>query len=89
MTRLQRLIKLVKEEQAVVRQSATTANVAALCRHQDRLLTYCARNNQTAPYELFLVPQPIEMVATGFGWRPYVRKTAISDNFDISMQETK
>jgi len=57
MTRLQRLIKLVKEEQEVVRQSKTTANVEALCRHQDRLLTFCARNNQTAPFELFQIPE--------------------------------
>src|SRR5208337_843733 len=56
-TRLQRLIKLVREEQDVVRQSKTPENVEALCRHQDRLLTYCSRNNQTAPYELFSIPE--------------------------------
>jgi len=57
MTRLQRLIKYVKEEQDAVRQSKTPANVESLCRQQDRLLTYCARNNQTAPYELFQLPE--------------------------------
>ena len=57
MTRLQRLIKLVREEQDVVRQSKTPENVEALCRHQDRLLTYCSRNKQTAPYELFSIPE--------------------------------
>jgi hypothetical protein len=57
MTRLKRLIKIVEEEQAAVRQSGSKADVEALCRHQDRLLSFCARNNQTAPYELFQIPE--------------------------------
>ena len=52
MTRLQRLVKVVQEEQAVVRAGGTKADTEELCRHQDRLLTYIARNNKTAPSPL-------------------------------------
>ena len=57
MTRMQRLVKVVQEEQAVVWAGGTKADTEELCRHQDRLLTYCARNNKTAPYELFTIPE--------------------------------
>lgn len=56
MTRLQRLIKLVEEERSVVSAGGTAADVEALCRHQDRLLTYINRTGNTAPFELFQIP---------------------------------
>lgn len=57
MKRLKRLIKIVEAEQAVVRNGGTNADVEALCRHQDRLLSHIARTGATAPYELFQIPE--------------------------------
>ena len=53
MTRLQKLIKLVEQEQELVRQGA---DCDQLCRHQDRLLQHVVRTGKTASYDLFTVP---------------------------------
>jgi hypothetical protein len=54
MTRLQRLIKLVEDEQKIVRNGGCSEQ---LCRHQDRLLQHLSRTGKTAPYELFQIPE--------------------------------
>ena len=53
MTRLQKLVKIIKQEQELVRQGA---NAEQLRRHQDRLLQHIVRTGKTASFELFTVP---------------------------------
>ena len=53
MTRLQKLVKIIEQEQKLVRQGA---DCEQLCRHQDRLLQHVVRTGKTASFELFTVP---------------------------------
>ena len=54
MTRLQKLIKLVEQEQELVRQGA---DCEQLCRHQDRLLQHLSKTGRTCAFELFTIPE--------------------------------
>ena len=56
MTRLQKLVKIIEQEQKLVRQGA---NAEQLRRHQDRLLQHVVRTGKTAPFELFTIPEAI------------------------------
>jgi hypothetical protein len=54
MTRLQKLVKIIKQEQELVRQGAESEQ---LCRHQDRLLQHVVRTGKAASFELFTIPE--------------------------------
>jgi hypothetical protein len=54
MTRLQKLIALVEQEQELVRQGA---DCEQLCRHQDRLLQHTSKTGKTCAFELFTIPE--------------------------------
>ena len=59
MTRLERLIKVVREEQAAATAAPTPENLDSLRRTQDRLFNYAIRSgrNESVPYELFFAPK--------------------------------
>lgn len=78
MTRLQRLVKIVKEEQAVVASGGTKADTEALCRHQDRLLTFVNRTHQTVPFELFYIPPRTKML----GGKKFILVSQVHDEFN-------
>ena len=60
MTRLERLMKTVRTEQAVALLRPSAENVAELRLVQDRLLKYALRSDQSVPYDLFFFPPVIE-----------------------------
>jgi len=54
MNRMDRLIKIVKQEQELVRQGA---DCEQLCRHQDRLMQHLIRTGKNCPFDLFTIPE--------------------------------
>jgi hypothetical protein len=56
MTRLQRLIRTVEQEQAAFAANRTEENREMLHNCQDRLVRYTANSGKTAPFELFTEP---------------------------------
>ncbi len=63
MTRLERLMKTVGEEQTVAFMKPNAENVESLKRLQDRLMHYAIRSGRSVPYALFFAPPVIEGVA--------------------------
>jgi len=53
MTRMEKLVKIIEQEQEVVRQGGESEQ---LCRHQDRLLQHLVRTGKNCSFELFTVP---------------------------------
>ncbi len=56
MTRMEKLVKIIEQEQELVRQGA---NAEQLCRHQDRLLQHVVRTGKTATFDLFTIPEVV------------------------------
>jgi hypothetical protein len=60
MTRLEKLIKIVRAELAAALLKPSAENVESLKRCQDRLIQHSSRTGKTAPYELFFAPPVME-----------------------------
>ena len=88
MTRLERLMKTVRAEQAVALLRPSAENVAELRLVQDRLLKYALRSDQSVPYDLFFFPPVIEENTVPNLWTKSKRQAVLcAFHFDECMKK--